>query len=293
MTPRRILPRQSFHAGLVLFLALIPCVWSAPLVNDAFVDGDFADGSDTLDTVWRAGASPLPTLSIVSDNTTGPDESSADNALQVATTNANGVLGTFSSTTLAIGETLTLGFDLRFTSTPTSATGLRFGLFNSNGTAYTAGTATTHDDNDSGYRIDVPTNTASTAPRVRFEGGTNGGLGAGNDALAPSTAGTFSNYNLGTTSTAFSFSITRTDATTVSFGLTIDGVNVITSIASDTDRSAFTFDEVFFGVSGASTYLLDNISVNVTAVPEPSTAATLLGITSLAFAARRRAVSVK
>jgi len=70
-------------------------------------------------------------------------------------------------------------------------------------------------------------------------------------------------------------------------------VNVITSIASDTDRAAFTFDEVFFGVSGASTYLLDNISVNVTAIPEPSTAAALLGIASLAFAIRHRPTSAK
>jgi len=234
--------------------------------------------------VWRSTLDAgVSTVTLPTDSTTGPNEGSADKAMYVSpSSSATGYIAKFTATTLAVGDTLTLSFDYRFTIAPSTGTasGVRFGLYDSKGTDYTVPTADTYDNNDKGYRVYSAASSSSLAGSLSKEDGGDGsgnagsaGGGSGDNTLL----GSPTNFNQSTTTARYSFSITRDSATQVSFGLSINGTNRLSSSVTDSSSAIFTFDELLIGAGTATAYAFDNVTVVFTpsAVPEPSAYALL------------------
>lgn len=303
-TPLTTLSRFRRPTGVLCFSLLIASstlLPAATLMNETFTGSTVSSSSATppytvtsdglngsSGVTWNttlAASNAGGTYTIAADRATGPDLGSNDNALSMkpGANKTPGYLGAFEATTLAVGDTITLSFDARYgTSAGTpSARGMRFGLFNSNGTPYTSGTSDTYDDNDSGYRVDVPYNSTATAPLIGKEAGGGGSAGGGNDFTQFSDA--VSNVNLLTTSANFSLSITRISLTQALVDVKVNGTSIVASETKIQDDSGvFSFDEVMLTVAAtgtATTFLIDNISVITTSsIPEPSTYALLASV---------------
>jgi len=245
---------------------------STILIQDTFADGGFTNGVDANDAAWASYGSATRTIN--------------SGALRVAAAGSDrGVIAGFSATTLAVGETLSLTFDFRYTVVPAAdnSSALRFGLYN------TATTAVDYND-DFGFRVNTPYG-GTSSPGIIRETGTSGAIGAGSDSTSLTTPGTFSTFSLGTSWNTLTFSFTRTDATTLTFDFKVDNISLMTSAASNNSGSIFTFDEVaFVNRAGAATFELDNINVTLTTVPEPATTAIAIGCIALtgAIGLRRR-----
>lgn len=273
----------------------------AAILNDTFADGGITNGADVLDTNWflitGSGA-----LTAQSDTTTGPNEGVADTALQHAAATFSGVGGSFTPTTIAVGETMRLSFDVRFTGTPSNnGAGFRFGLYNSNGGTIGTGSS----GNDFGYVIRSGSGTSSGGSVAKEVGGSTGPFG-GLDIL---TLGRYTPAPpLGTTSKNYVMELTRLSATEIGIGFKIDGVTYSDSVTEGftTDNGSrtrlpsvpmgdepasggaayFTFDEVLIGTgNNATTYRVDNVKLEV--VPEPASLAAI-GLLGLALGRRRR-----
>ena len=226
------------------------------------------------------------TISIASDSTTGPNEGSNDNALNFDPSAGNltfrAILGNFTSTTLGVGDRISLTFDFRFTSAPSLQRSLlRIGLFNSNGTIVNSD-ATTVDNDDFGYlsRFSSDSDTASDLTKV--PSGDTSTAGTPLTEIANNAIGAF-----GTTSHAIRFDITNT-ATGTLVESYFDG-GLISSATDLTANSPYvTFDNIRIGQgSGSTPFRIDNVGVETFVVPEPSSLA-LTALGALALVLRRR-----
>ncbi|RYD23510.1 MAG: PEP-CTERM sorting domain-containing protein, partial [Verrucomicrobiaceae bacterium] len=205
-----------------------------------------------------------------------------------------GIVGTLSqSITLANpGDTLTLSFKFRFTTTAGSTEpynadgGFTFGFYNSNNTAVIENDSTAS-DNDFGFRGEFG---SGTTGRVAIFKETNvstsgGGLGTGTDGGAV-TVNNGVNVAVGDflPHTA-SLTLTYNSPTDMGISLTYDG----NAVGSGTSTVPFfTFDEVVFSQGGGNGFLLDDVVVSST-VPEPgSVAFVALGGVLCAAGCRRR-----
>ena len=242
-TPLALLPRLAAFIALSATGAL----HAATLVDDQFIDNGVTNGTDAQDAGWTANNLGL---SITPFNSTG----NTSNALRLAPSTTFSIAnGVFSSSALAIGESITVSFDFRMTSTVVNNdAGLRFGLSSSANTyGATLGTGTT-----TGFGIaQYATNTLS------------GGTGY-------TTTGAPIAINDNASHT-FSFQITRTSGTSLSFLATVDS-NTVSAVTSNS-ISNFTFTNIILG-QGSTTHIfnIDNVLVT-TAIPEPSSTALLLG----------------
>ncbi len=258
---------------------------AATLLDDKFLDGNSTNGTNAgeTDAEWFTNKTMVPgTISIVSNSVTGPDEGSADSALRFAAGNGvnfRGILANFTSTTIGLNDRLTLSFDFRYTAAPAgNDTGLRIGLFNSNGTVVT-GNASTDDDNDFGYLARFSTNANGTSDLRDVPFGD--GQDAGN-AIIPTTSNTIGAF--GTTSRALRFELTG-----VAGGIQLDSYfdNSLIATATDTAAAYTTFDNLRIGQGGISdTFEIDNVLVATSVIPEPSVA--LLGALGMLGLLRRR-----
>lgn len=267
--PRRPIGSLALTALLAL-TAIASSRADVILVDDQFIDGAVSNGADALDASWTSSQANNG-LSVGafagSGNTT--------NALIKTNTNAgntfNVMKGAFTNTiALASGDSITLSFDFRFTTTPAAS--------------------------NAGLRIGLGTSATSTL----FQLGT-GGSASGNfvyyttaDTGAGTAAGTFASdpvpsFSISdTASHSFSLTFTRTGATSMSLSTTIDG-NTFTSVSGATSITAFTFDRILVGEGSAiMKYNIDNVLVSLGAIPEPSDFATFAGLAAFALASRRR-----
>ncbi|MFA6288905.1 MAG: PEP-CTERM sorting domain-containing protein [Opitutaceae bacterium] len=241
---------------------------AAILVDDQFIDGGITNGGDTLDAAWSAITPPTPgSVSLISPF----GGSNATNALHLGTTTTfSGALGTFTNgTALALGDSITLAFDLRLTSAPTAnGAGLRFGFGSANNTyGFTYG-----------------------------EGGTVGAafvqwspaLLSGNPNVIYAASSTPSSSINDQVSHSFSITLTRASSNTLSLSASVDGV-AYTAITGGT-VSSFTFNNILIGNGNViQAFNLDNVVVSTAAaIPEPSTWAALAGGMGLVVAIYRR-----
>lgn len=260
---------------------------AATLINDKFIDGSFTNGADAADAAWFAIADSIAgTISIVSNTTTGPNEGVADSALSFNASNGfRAILANFSSTTLAVNDRISFSFDFRYTSNPpsiatTSDSTLRFGIFDSNGTVVST-TPSSADNDDFGYLARFSTNNNAASSLTKVPSG---------DASTAGTAVTASISNtipvFGTTSHALRLDLTRVAGGGIQIDSYFDG-SLITS-ATDTSTPYSSFDNIRIGQNSSTTeFQIDNVLVETSVIPEPSSVA-LLGLASLVLCLQRR-----
>lgn len=266
MNPARSAFPYSHAMGALALTALLAFVAANParaaLVDDAFIDGGLTDGSDALDATWTSLSNTA--LTVGAFNSTG----NTSNALRVDSTNTfSGTKGAFTNASaLAIGESITVSFDFRITNTAANdGAGLRFGLSSSSNTyAFTFGTGTT-----------------TGGGMAQFGANTMGGT----NTIYPATGTPFAINDTATHS--FSFTITRTSGTSLSFLGSVDA-NTISAVTSNS-ISNFTFNSIVLGQGNTiNDFNIDNVLVFQSTIPEPSTYAALTGLAALGLVICKR-----
>ncbi len=285
--------RTLCSAALMLTVS-VASTQATVLLNDTFSDNERATQSLTGSAEWafsNSGASntnsslSAATGALVYTSTT----SSAQSATAYFTTAGSPV-------TLADGQTITLTFDFSLSSIVNVDQGLRFGIFNSNGTRFASGFSGTMqpfsnvgvNGPTTGYLAYVNPGATSGTSTYSVREEFTGGATPFSSTLAVGTNNTAAYLGLvaDTTYSAI-FSITRSGADAV-LSSTING---ITQSGTDVGASAgFSYDEISIftastTVPASGTFTLDN--VNVTVIPEP-TAAMLGALGTLALLRRRR-----
>jgi hypothetical protein len=239
--------------------------------TDNTVDGDGVSGADGWDRTLSSGSS---SFTAVNDGTLG-NAGLLDNK-------GNQTFGfvavAFTPQTLAsTGDSITLTFDFRFVTLANANNGanFRFGLWN----------ATSGIDISGGANYWGRLATNGTGSLALFEG-----------------ADSYPGSEFGTLATGDTFNITNTAKYSASFAVTKTATGVIvayeyfnssgTSIGSlafeDTVSPYTTFDALGFRTNLANNMAFDNIEVDFTAVPEPSTYAMFAGLLALGLAMVRR-----
>lgn len=218
------------------------------------------------------GPASTDRMSIVNANiTTG-----SGNALQLndsTNTGFRGILGTMSSsTTIDIGETLTLSFSGKYLGSTNNSGGLRFGFVNSG-------------DLDNAYATRVGTGGNTSMDLIRDTGGDDSPAAGTVLAVTGGITGPSPAY-VGITTSTFEgiYSITRTASTTYSLTASMNGSTI--SATDVADQGWDNYNRIFIRNGGINNgFQVDDVSV--TLIPEPS-AAFLGGLGLLTLLRRRR-----
>lgn len=210
-----------------------------------------------------------------------------------------GITGTLptAATLTNIGDVIELTFDFRYLTNPgNQGSGFRFGLYNSNGTPAadngTALVASATTNNDPGYYFNLSTGTTQSHQLFR-ETGLIDGIMAGTDRVQIGANNTSVAGIADTSLHAGLLRITRTSPTEVTILARVDTTDYF-NITTTELTPTLTFDQVAFGSANNNlTMQFDNVTVNFTPIPEPSSLA-LIGLGVCAAAGRwlRRKASV-
>jgi hypothetical protein len=295
------------YVGAAMLL-LLPLVAGAQVyMNDTFTDGGRTNGADALDAAWYTTSGG--TLSVANNPTIGSGNAMTFNPQTVDVNNKSPkyqqrIVGQFGSTASLTnaGDWIKLSFDVLVdTNNPISTANIRtfrFGLFDSQGTTFSADAVDVNSSsfagNDKGYMAAISVSPsvrgdllAETASDVTFCGG------------SPLTI--LSNTSLAGISeiTKYSMSLIITRLTSaadsnVSVEYTLDGVSTLLNSSYGTSTSRFfSFDEVGIAGGVATTpfsyldYTVDNVKVET--IPEPATMSILaMGTLLLTRFQRRR-----
>jgi hypothetical protein len=291
MTPR--FPRLLC---LLATLALpLSAQTTATLFNDTFDDGERATQNPPGSVKW---SSSIGTALALTDNQLVQTPSGASSyPITLGYFTAQG-----SAVTLGVGESLALSFSVSFIAPSTGTGGFRFGLYDSSAAASrkTSDSFSRADSTFADYTGYFTTATLSGGPGARFyERG-------GADLIGGSLSNHSAVGNFGGGGTGFvegnvyavSLSYQRTAAATLVLGVSYTGIfgedsvaSTVTHTVSDTDASAFSFDSISFylhGTGAAGAVTLDNITLEYSSVPEPSSVALLAGGAVLALGLVRR-----
>jgi hypothetical protein len=284
---------SPIHVAALVAMLSSSGLQAAVLLNDTFSDNERATQSLTGSAEWAFSNSGALNTNASSSASTGAMVYTATTSSAQSATAYFAASG--SPVSLADGESITLTFDFSFSSIVNVDQGLRFGIFNSNGTRFASGFSGTLQP-FSNASVNGPTTgylayvnpgatsgTSTYSVREEFTGGatpfsSTGTVGTNNTAA-------YLGLSANTTYSAV-FSITRSGANAV-LSSTINGV---TQSGTDTGASAgFSYDEIsiFTGsavVPTSGTFTIDN--VNVTVIPEPSAA--MLGALGVIGLLRRR-----
>lgn len=292
---------KTLFLGAAIAASTASPLAAVTLLNDTFSDNERATQSLTGSAEWgfapNGGTNTNANLSAATGALVYTPQAAATAQHSTAYFTASG-----SPAALAVGESITLTFDFTLTALGASTeNGLRFGLFNSNGSRYGAGFSSTAQSFSNLTVFDDSTGFFTTANVGATTGQSLFGARKGNASGSNTTpfggsstiTGAFTNSGyLGlVASTAYtaSLSITRNTATQAFVSTTINGFTQSGTTTGET-ASTLSFDSftVLTGsaiVPTGNTFTIDN--VNVTVVPEPSVA--MLGaLGALALLRRRR-----
>lgn len=264
-------------------------------LTENFTDGVLNGGADNSGIAWFDRSSNTG-LTIVSDPSPG---FGTGNALRMARTGDaivnRGLVGVLSEgiTLSNPGDTLTLSFSFRFTTTAGSTApfnaseGFTFGFYNSNTTVVTANDSA-NSDNDFGFRGEFGTGTFSRVGIAKETNvvGSAGGLGTGGDGVQMTVMDPVA-VSIGDF-LPHTGSITLTYNTATNMGVSVSYNGNVVGTATSTSPF-FTFDEIVFSQGGGNGFLLDNVVVTSN-VPEPGSAALIAlgGVFCVAGCRRRK-----
>jgi hypothetical protein len=282
----RIVKSPSPRFLALLIGATLSCTAAeAATLFDPFTDGALVGGADASGLSWyRRSANQA--IGIVNDSA----GLGSGNALQLTIPGGvqinRPILGVFSDFTLVNeGDQISLTLDFRFAATPGNvADGWRFGFYNANGTVMTSNGGS-ESDNDFGYLATIGTGTSSSFnlyEELNTSGAGETGFGTDRISLSPTVNATAAISN--TAEHTLVFTVTKT-ASGVSIATTVDGISLGSGV--DTTAPYLTFNEVLISHGTPQAYLIDNVTVTTTAVPEPGAAA-LLGVGVLSLFGWRR-----
>jgi hypothetical protein len=280
--------------------------------NDGATDGSaFTDAGDT-GIKWLA-------MEVKNDLTPNPDFSIVDDSAGIGSGNAVFIEQTGSNAevyaplgqavSLALGETLTMSFDIRYDTNSaalTGATQLRFGLWDADeANFHTAGPtefgAAEGDFDasqpgaiaDTGFQVRVNVGTSTGAPSIAEEFNLNSILGGSGDAdsIVPTSAG----GTLPAITDDLKHTITMIVSRTIEGGeegtrisVFVDGVGNLSGFEPISDgsvTSTFEWDYLALNNTRDAEYSIDNFSLVIT--PEPASLA-LMGLGLLAGLRRRK-----
>lgn len=263
------------------------------LLNDTFTDLDRTNQALPASSAWFTSGSTV---------NTNIDASGGALVVKNALTNLTYFTGAGNAVNLANGESLTLSFNVSFSAVADAAASFRVGLYSS-GTRISAdnfgNTNSAFSGSYSGYMGGV--NIGSTGSNIFrvYERGTStslisGSIGTSGYALTGSGGGAVKTFVPDTVYSAV-MTITRVDASTVSISQSYSGIfsgDSVTSTASatisDTSGVNTSFDTLAFYYNNTANLTFDNIKLDYSAIPEPSTFAFLAGFGALACVAIRR-----
>jgi hypothetical protein len=267
-------------ACLSAFLGLSSAVQAQVLVNDTFADGGRTNGADAADIAFFSVGSPT-TFAVQNDAVSG------SNALRYTNGGFAQFVGFFNATTLSVGSSIKLSFDIRAVGTTSNVSNaFRFGFFNSQGTQQVddnAGSSPTFNGRvgDAGYFVGINP-TAIAGGIASFSETDTSGFTLGGSEIAGINTGTSIALNSGYTNVALS--LTRASATSMVLTFIYNGGAPISIGTQSGTLTATTFDAIYLG-SGSSTGGLQDVyidNITVSAIPEPSTYAAIAGALVLA-----------
>ncbi|WAC18811.1 PEP-CTERM sorting domain-containing protein [Luteolibacter sp. SL250] len=268
---------------------------AAILLTDNFTDGNLTGGTDNSGIAWYA-RSGNATLGIANDPSPG---FGTGNALVMERAGAGtivnrGIIGVLTNgiTLSNPGDTVTLSFSFRFTTTASSTSpfsdteGFTFGFYNSNGTPVSAN-GSSASDNDLGYRAEFGSGTDSWVGIAREANFTTaaGGVGTGTDGVQMTVVDPVAVSIGDFLPRTGSITLTYNSPTDMGISVSYNG-NVVGTATNNAPIT--TFDEVVFSQGGGNGFLLDNVVVTSN-VPEPGSVALMaLGGVLCAAGYRRR-----
>ncbi len=241
----------------------------------------FDDFSDNNANGWYASVSGSL------DASSGAMAVTAGRAAQIALTTP--------STLVSVGDTITFTFDVSFATSGNADNGFRFGLFDSNGGNLPSANGATGYDNYLGFIATTNPGATGGSP-VKFWSRDPANI---NGALITSI-GAFDQVGVNGGSTTGAFPTATFLNATLSYTRTADGLDLSYSLyngatelqshsISLTAPSTYTFDVLALsGISTIGAFTLDNVSVDLTTIPEPSTYALVVGAGMLGLVAWRR-----
>lgn len=277
-------------AALMTILGSCATAFGGIIASDGFGDGDrnndgtpegaVENASDTGLAWYTARGTSSIAFSVPNDN--GSPGIGSGNAMNVniSTTSNRPSVAAFNGVTLADGDKIALSLAFRAVTSPVPNGDRRFriGLYDSMGTAVPGDTSTTGFTNDDvGYMVQFDT-----------------GVADGNVlSIFGNTAGTLlggTSQALGATSTNAQYAIIDNNPHTLVLTLERSGPDLLASVQLDsltpvsgaTNASGgvspltFKFDQIALGMNGLGMeFRIDNVSVDYTPFPEPSSLAVL------------------
>lgn len=280
--------------------------------NDGATDGSVVTDAGDTGIKWLAmeveadGITPNPTFSIVDDSA----GIGSGNALFVEQTGSNAEvyvpLG--QAVSLALGETMTISFDIRYevgTAALSSGTQLRFGPWNADEANFHSAGPTEFGAAEGDFDASSPGALLDTGFQVRVPVGTSADSGAAvieefniNSILGGSGDGdtvVSSGGSLPAISDSLAHTIEMVITRTIESGLegtrttvTIDGLGALSGfepVGTGINASTFEWDYMAFNNTRDAEYYIDNFSLTV--VPEPASLA-LVGLGGLMMLRHRK-----
>lgn len=271
---RRCLRHSAYLVALASALCVFTNVQADVIFNDDFSDGNrngwYSTSGDRVITVNEDNNLVLPGVAW--------------------NTYTGSFLTYFTPTTLAVGDSITLGFKVNNVSVNNAGNGYRFGLLNSNGSQIEGDSTSSSGavfNGYTGYAGFHNLTNSSTSQNIYTRSGNN-------DSLWTSASGAFGggpgaqyvNFNVSANEFVdVYFSIYRLDENTASVTSTINGVSVGWNHASATE---FTFDTIAINLTGQTNGERIYEYFEVTVIPEPAHFAAVFGFGLLGLLLLRR-----
>lgn len=291
----------TFHAAALVAVLSSSSLQATTLLNDTFSDNERATQGLTGSAEWGFAPNGNTNTNANLSAATGALVFTPQTTVGTAQQSTAYFTASGSPVALADGETITLTFDFTLTALGASSeNGLRFGLFNSNGTRYAADFSTASLPFLNAAIFEPTTGFFTTANVGATLGTSTFGVRRGNASASNTTpfggsggitgASTTSGYLglvAGTTYTA-SLSILRNSSISATVSTTINGFTQGATTTATAGTMSFDTVAILSGsalTASSNTFTIDN--VNVTVIPEPS-AALLGGLGALALLRRRR-----